>query len=194
MKRGIVFFATGFLAALAVGWVAAPKGIYRTETQPLAFNHKVHTGEKGGMKCDDCHTLRADGTFAGIPKLATCAGCHADAIGDTKAERAFVDTYVKNNREPQWKVYWRQPENAWFPHASHVKAGGLKCERCHGDHGQSVRLPEYRVNVITGYSQDVMGRLSGRANLVRVSGMRMDDCVACHHQNKLEHSCLDCHK
>ena len=35
---------------------------------------------------------------------------------------------------------------------------------------------------ISGYSRDVW------------RGMKMDDCVACHRQQGLEHSCLDCHK
>jgi hypothetical protein len=39
-----------------------------------------------------------------------------------------------------------------------------------------------------------MGKRTGPLSLRRAGGMRMDDCVACHRQNGLEHSCLDCHK
>ncbi len=194
MLRATLIFTAGFLASLGAGWLALPKTLYRTEAQPLSFNHQVHTGDKGNMACEDCHSFRENGSFAGIPKLESCAGCHAEAMGETAAEKQFVANFVKPGREPQWKVYARQPDNAFFPHSPHVKAAKLKCEKCHGDHGKSTTLPLYQVNRISGYSLDVMGRPAGRWGLQRAGGMRMDDCVACHRQNGLSHSCLDCHK
>lgn len=192
--RAAAGFVAGFLVTFAAGWAGLPKVLYKAEPQPFQFNHKVHTGDKGNMKCEDCHAFRADGTFSGIPKLDSCAMCHGEPMGTTQAEKRFVADFVKPNREPQWRVYSRQPDNAYFPHSAHVKRGGLKCERCHADHGKSDKLPIYLVNRITGYSADVMGRRSGPLAMRRDGGMRMDDCIACHRQNGLAHSCLDCHK
>jgi hypothetical protein len=180
--KSVLLVAVGFATAVAGGWLAAPRVMYKTEPQPFAFNHKAHTGEKGGMACADCHGFRENASFAGIPRLESCAACHGEPVGETKAEKDFVERYVKSGREPEWKVYSRQPDNAWFPHAAHVNTAKLKCEQCHGDHGKSERPPVYRVNRITGYSDRLM------------TSMRMDHCVACHKQRGLEHSCLDCHK
>lgn len=184
-NRGAIAFATGALASLAAGWLAFPRVLYEPVQQPAAFNHKVHTGEKGGMSCADCHPLGDDGRFAGLPALAGCANCHAQPLGNTEAERRFIDQYVTAGREPQWLVYARQPDSAYFPHAAHVKRAGLACSRCHGAHGETASLRPLERNRISGYSRDVM---HGPRR------MRMDDCVDCHRQHGLEHSCLDCHK
>src|SRR5436190_1384861 len=119
--RGSVVFGAGLVLSLACGWLAFPRMLYRTEAQPLRFSHKTHTGEKGAMKCDDCHSLRADGSFTGIPALEKCAGCHSAPLGSTAEEKTLVSAYVEKNREIPWRVYARQPDNASFSHAQHVK-------------------------------------------------------------------------
>lgn len=174
------------LTTLAAGWVGFPRVIYKASPQPVDFNHKIHA-DKAGQKCDDCHAFRDDGTFAGIPTLDKCSGCHAAPMGTTAAEKNFVDRYVTPNREPEWMAYARQPENVFFSHITHVKRANLKCERCHGDHGQTDTLRPYQQDRISGYSRDIWGPGKER-------GMKMDDCVACHRENGLANSCLDCHK
>ena len=179
--RGAFLFWAGVLAALGAGWAGLPRVLYQVQPQPVNFSHKVHTGT-AGMKCEDCHEIRADGSFAGIPRLEKCAGCHAAAMGTTKAEKQFIEGYVTPQREVPWAVYARQPENVHFSHAAHVKAGKLACARCHGEQGQSDSLRPYEEDRISGYSRDIW------------RGMKMDDCVACHRQHGNENSCLDCHK
>ena len=183
---GYLFFLGGTLAALGAGWAGFPHVIYKSRPQPVAFSHQVHA-EKAGAKCEDCHSFRGDGTFTGIPTLDKCSGCHAAAMGTTQAEKSFIDGYVTPNREPQWAVYARQPENVYFSHITHVKLGGLKCEACHGDEGATDKLRPYQQDRISGYSRDIWGTKAAK-------GMKMDDCVDCHRQHGLEHSCLDCHK
>jgi menaquinone reductase, multiheme cytochrome c subunit len=187
MMRGLALFAGGALLTAIPGWLMFPNLLYRRVEQPVAFNHQVHTG-KAGMACNDCHSVKDDGSFSGIPALAGCANCHAAPMGTSKAEKDFIEAYVTPGREPKWLVYARQPENAWFPHAPHIARAKLACERCHGNHGKTTTLVAYEENRISGYSRDVMGRPG------RTVGMRMDNCVECHHQQGLEHSCLDCHR
>lgn len=194
MIRGLLYFSTGAMISLAAGWLAFPRVLYQQKPQPFQFNHLAHTGEKGGMACTDCHSFREDATFTGIPRLESCAACHAEPVGQSETEKHFVEEYVKKEREPQWRVYARQPDNAWFPHAAHVLKAKLACERCHLDHGKSQKLPVYEENRITGYSRFVMGDLEKTFVPAAGHGLRMDDCIACHRQSKLEHSCLDCHK
>ena len=193
MTRGALVFAAAFACSAAAGWVVFPDRMYRSAAQPVQFSHAVHTGPKNGLTCDTCHAFRGNGSFGGVPRLDTCAGCHAEAVGTTLAEREFVEKYVKTGREPEWLVYARQPDNAWFPHSTHVKTAKLDCERCHPGHGKSESLRPLELNRISGYTRDVMGR-PGKAVFQRTGGMRMDDCVACHRRHGLEHSCLDCHK
>jgi hypothetical protein len=177
MKRSIPFLV-GVLAAIAAGWAGFPRAIYQTRPQPVDFSHKAHA-DKAGAKCEDCHAFRADGSFAGAPALEKCAGCHAALMGATTAEKTFVEQYVTPNREPEWRQYSQQPENVFFSHATHVKLGKLACERCHGTIGASDKLPAHREDRISGYSRETMS---------------MDACIACHRENRLEHSCMDCHK
>ena len=176
--RGKILFLAGVLAALGAGWAGFPHAIYSSRPQPVDFSHKVHA-EKAGTKCEDCHAFRDDGTYAGIPALEKCAGCHAAPMGTTAAEKSFIEQYVTPGREPQWASYARQPENVYFSHATHVKLGRVKCERCHGAQGETDKLRPAVVDRISGYSRNTQS---------------MDECVACHRERKLEHSCMECHK
>jgi len=179
--RGKLVFFAGMLTALGAGWAGLPYALYRSRPQPVDFSHKVHA-DKAGSKCDDCHSFRADGSFSGIPTLDKCAGCHAAAMGTTAAEKNFIDHYVTPQREPQWAVYAREPENVSFSHITHVNRARLACEGCHAGQGANDKPRPYRQDRISGYSRDIW------------RGKKMADCVACHHQRGLEHSCLDCHK
>ncbi len=192
--RGKLLFFGGMTAALTAGWVAFPYALYERAAQPLQFNHAVHMGEKGGMKCEDCHAIREDGSFAGIPALDKCAGCHSTALGTTAAEKQLVDKYVANNHEIPWQVYARQPENVYFPHAPHVKLAKLACAECHGDHGKTTGLRPYERNRISGYSRDIWGRNIVRIGSAKRPGMKMADCIDCHRTHNLTHSCMECHK
>jgi hypothetical protein len=193
MSGGKIAFASGMLLALAGGWLAFPRVLYRTRLQPVDFSHKIHA-EKAGAKCEDCHAFRDDGTYAGIPTLDKCAGCHAAAMGTTAEEKRFIDNYVTPNREPQWLSYARQPENVYFSHIAHVKLGQVKCAQCHGNEGGTAASRPYKEDPISGYSRDIWGQPVGRIGLRTAGGMRMDDCVACHRRQGLEYSCLGCHK
>jgi len=184
--RGKIAFLAGLAVALGAGWAGFPYAIYTSRSEPVNFSHKVHA-DKAGAKCEDCHAFREDGTFAGIPALDKCAGCHAAAMGTTAAEKSFIDRYITPRREPQWDSLARQPENVFFSHAAHVKRGNVKCETCHGALGATDELPRYQQDRISGYSRDIWG-VSGRP------GMTMNDCIACHNREGREDSCLDCHK
>ncbi len=189
--RGIVPFAAGVAIMLTAGWVGFPRVIYKSSRQPVDFSHRVHA-DKGGQKCDDCHPFRPDGTFAGIPTLDKCAGCHAAPMGATKAEKDFIDQYVTPGRQPVWASYARQPENVFFSHIAHVKRAQLACETCHGNHGASDHLLTYQEDRLGGYSRNLW-QVAERTKGTQPA-MTMSNCIDCHRQHGLEHSCLDCHK
>jgi hypothetical protein len=180
----------GFVIALVAGWFLFPVLLYESRDQPVQFSHAIHTGEAVGMGCEDCHAIRDDGTFAGMPPLEQCISCHAEMVGESDRERVFVEEYVQKNREIPWNVYAGQPDNAFFSHAIHVRKAGIECGQCHGDHGITDSLRRFEVNRISGYSRDIWGSSIGGWS----GGMKMDDCIDCHGQHDVKTACLNCHK
>jgi len=192
-RLSTVALLAGLAAGLAVGWLVFPALLYTREPQPLQFSHAVHTGE-AGMTCEGCHGFREDGSFAGIPALETCTGCHEEVLGETGAERILVERYVAAGVEIPWKVYARQPQNVHFPHAQHVVLAEIACPRCHGDHGESTSLPPYQENRISTYSRAIWGpRIAGGGPDVS-DAMKMSDCSGCHVARGVHDSCVMCHR
>ena len=194
MLRSSLAFGLGLASALFVGWVVFPRTLYVREQQPLAFHHKMHAEKSGTAACDQCHVIGADGTFAGLPSIETCAGCHSTKMGSSKNEAILVDTYIAQGQPVPWRVYSQQPANVWFSHAVHVKRAGLSCEVCHGNYGASDRMPVYEQNRISGYSRDIWGHSMSRLGRAPGDGMKMSDCEDCHRRRGVEVSCLGCHQ
>ena len=206
-RGGWLFFLVGLIGALFVGWVIFPMVLYSKQEQPVNFNHALHLnpdlgieGETKQEQCLFCHAFRDDGTFAGIPKNATCTMCHDDPetpIGRSEDEKKFLD-YLAEDTEVPWLVYSKQPDCVYFSHIAHVKMGEIDCNTCHGDFAENEKLPVYEENRLTGYSRNIWGR--------RISGiyfdkkpwdrMKMDDCAECHTERGQEqnNACFVCHK
>jgi hypothetical protein len=192
--RGIVFFGIGLCSALAVGWIAFPDVLYQTEAQPLQFSHLKHTGESVGLSCDGCHAFSSDGRFTGIPPISSCVPCHTEPTGTSANEQILIRDYISKNREIPWKVYSRQPDNAFFSHAFHVSLASIPCQECHGPHGQSDSLRSFQVNRISGYSRDIWGANISGIPSEPWQGMKMDRCINCHASHDRRDGCIECHK
>ncbi len=149
MGRNTLIFLLGLAVALAVGWVAFPRALYVERHQSLDFLHKTHAEKSGLADCGECHALRDDGAFAGLPPMEKCAGCHSDKVGESKSEAILVDNYIKPGHETPWLVYARQPANVFFSHAIHVKRAKLACTECHSNYGESDQVRVYQVNRIS---------------------------------------------
>jgi hypothetical protein len=189
-------FIIGVVAALVVGWWLFPKALYSEKTQPLRFSHTTHV-EMAGMYCEDCHYLREDGTFNGLPTTEQCASCHMDVMGSDPAEARFVEDYVRTGKEVDWEVYQYQPDNVFFSHAAHnfeqctmchadlYEETGDLCNECHPDVASTDTPPAVEKNVITGYSKGTM---------------KMWACERCHalepHRDMTyaNNACFTCHK
>ena len=146
--------------------------------QPFSFNHKLHVAEVGD--CESCHSFREDGSFSGIPKLASCVECHEEVMGETEDEEIFVTQYVYPEVEVPWLVYSRQPDCVFFPHVAHVVKGKMDCVTCHGHIGESESSRPYEYNRITQYSRDIWGKNIAGFKTNSWDRMKMDDCAACH--------------
>jgi hypothetical protein len=192
--RSMLPLPLGLLLGLAAGWVAFPYLLYEREEQPLSFSHATHAGEAVGLSCADCHGFEADGRFVGVPPIEQCAGCHEEKLGDSADEAILVRDYVQPRREVPWRVYAREPDNAYFPHVVHVRQAGIPCERCHGPHGLTASLRPLERDRVSGYSRDIWGeRISGIAT-ASWDGKKMSDCLRCHATENVAASCQDCHR
>ncbi|HTZ83820.1 MAG TPA: menaquinone reductase multiheme cytochrome c subunit QrcA [Candidatus Acidoferrales bacterium] len=192
--RIAIAFTVGVLVALVLGWVVFPRVLYVKKNQPVDFLHKTHADKSGIADCSECHVIRDDGTFAGLPPMEKCAACHADKIGDSKAEAILVNNYIKTSEETPWLVYSQQPANVWFSHAIHVKRANLACSECHSNYGESDQIRPYEVNRISGYSRDIWGHSMSRLRRAPHEGMKMSDCENCHQKHGVEAGCLGCHE
>jgi len=194
MPRTLVVFALGVAVALLAGWLGFPHILYVQKHQPLEFRHQTHAEKSGIADCNECHALRDDGTFAGIPAMEKCAGCHSERIGISADEATLVDAYIKPGHETPWLIYAQQPANVWFSHAIHLKRAGLTCSECHSTYGESDQVKVYEVNRISGYSRDLWGHSISRLRRAPHDGMKMSDCEDCHRRRQVEVGCLGCHK
>jgi hypothetical protein len=203
-------FFVGFVSHFVVGWVALPVLLYAEKQQPIDFNHKLHVQELG--ECEGCHYFREDGSFSGVPKLATCLDCHQEAMGENPEEAKLIAEYVEPGKEVPWLIYSRQPVCVFFSHAAHVKMAEIDCVICHGSTGDSQHTRPYQYNRLTKYSRDIWGwNIAGMAEngwermnkahsaegeaegeaqgeaesqVVAPARMKMDDCAKCHEGNK----------
>ena len=191
---GPLMVLIGFGIVLYIGYVLFPGWLYAEESQPLQFNHAIHMGDEAGMSCEDCHGFRDDGTFVGIPPVASCADCHEEPLGDSQAEKILIEEYIKPGKEVPWLVYSKQPDNAYFTHVSHVKSANIPCAHCHGKHGETDSLRPFERNVITGYSRDIWGSAIAGIKTNSWDRMKMDDCANCHIEHGFEDNCMTCHK
>ncbi|HEU6436929.1 MAG TPA: menaquinone reductase multiheme cytochrome c subunit QrcA [Nitratidesulfovibrio sp.] len=190
---GITPFLVGLVVSLIFGWWVFPDMLYSKKEQPIRFSHKVHM-ESAGMECKQCHVLREDGTFAGLPSTASCADCHSDVMGSDPEEARFVNEYVKTGKEVKWLVYQIQPDNVFFSHAAHSLDGCNQCHefkeselcaQCHPDVANSDSAPTHFENKLTGYSKQTM---------------KMWQCERCHANENhygvtsANNACFVCHK
>ncbi len=194
MNRGRLFFISGIAAALIFGWIVFPSFLYESFSQPVQFSHAAHTGDNVGMSCGDCHVFEDDGRYYSIPASEKCSECHSKSMGVSVAEEKMVSDYLNKGKNIPWIVYSEQPENVYFSHATHVKVAGIECRSCHFGHEFTHGLRPARFNRISGYSLDVLGGNLLDTPPTPSKGMRMDDCVACHHSRGIKEGCIDCHK
>ena len=115
--------------------------------QPIAFSHKIHSGDHG-IDCNYCHHTARDSKHAGIPSLNVCMNCHTyinegtitgkEEINKIYAAIGFdpnTRTYIPNYEEQpvEWVRVHNLPDLAYFNHSQHVNVAGVECQTCHGE-------------------------------------------------------------
>lgn len=142
---------------------------YKPE-QPIHFSHVLHV-QQNKMDCQFCHWSVAKASYAAIPEVETCMGCHKLVGGRTEQGKKDID-YLRKQYEAGKPIPWVKvhvmPDHVKFNHKRHVKAG-VACSSCHG------QVPEMET-------------------VERVSSMKMGWCVDCHRQKGSSIDCVTCHR
>jgi len=139
--------------------------------QPIQFSHNKHKTQ--GVECETCHIYVKEQSFAGIPNLEICLGCHESALTKSTEEEK-IRTYAKKGAKLEWQRIYRLPEHVYFSHRRHVAIAKLECVNCHGAIDDTTKPPLKPLKILM-----------------------MDDCIDCHKKTKTvntNNDCIDCHK
>lgn len=141
---------------------------YRPE-QPINFSHIVHV-QQNKMECQYCHWSVGKASYAALPDVESCMGCHKLVKGrdeQSQAEIKKLEEYYSKGEPIPWVKVHVMPNHYKFNHKRHVKAG-VSCHECHGQVGE---MPVVE----------------------RVSSMKMGWCVSCHREQGTSIDCTTCH-
>ena len=135
---------------------------------PIAFSHKVMVG--AGVNCLFCHSGALKSPVAGLPSVQKCLGCHS-VIAATNPEIQKLAGYAQRGQPIPWPRVNTLPRFVYFSHEVHVAAGGLNCERCHGDVSQmALDQPVVRMNM--GWCLECHAQ--------QPNADQLKDCSVCH--------------
>ncbi|HEX8350596.1 MAG TPA: c-type cytochrome [Hymenobacter sp.] len=147
--RGIV--GTVFALVLLYEGVQSVMAVGLTQgyqpTQPIAFSHKLHSGEHQ-INCAYCHTSVYKAKSANIPSANICMNCHSQ-IKTESPEIKKIYRAIERKQPIQWVRVHNLPDLAYFNHSQHTQVGGLQCQTCHG--------PIQNMEVVYQYSALTMG-------------------------------------
>jgi hypothetical protein len=164
----------GLMAAVAVIGLFIGYGVNAVffadtaPTQPIAFSHKIHAGDKQ-IPCLHCHLYAEDSTSAGVPPVSKCMGCHQHIATDRPEIEKLAGYWSRLEPIPWLKVH-DLPDFVHFTHKRHVRAG-IACQDCHG--------PVQEMTVVE-----------------KVNTLEMGWCLQCHQSKSVRfgRECTTCHK
>jgi c(7)-type cytochrome triheme protein len=160
----ILLIGLGAIAFLRANQAQAAQ----TAQTPLAFSPKTMVGV--GINCVFCHSGAMKSPVAGIPSVQKCMGCHT-VIKPDSPEIQKVAAYWQRNEPIPWTRVNQLPRFVYFSHQVHVAAGGVNCERCHGDVSK-MALAEPVVKMNMGWCLDCHNQ--------QPNAEQLKDCSVCH--------------
>jgi hypothetical protein len=133
--------------------------------QPIQFSHRLHAGDYQ-IACQYCHADARRSSYAGIPSVKRCMGCH-QIVGAARPEVQKLQAFWKDSRPIEWVRIHKVAGFVHFPHKRHV-AAGLACQACHGPVETMVEVEQ-------------------------VAPLTMGWCVTCHTERQAPLDCVACH-
>lgn len=141
--------------------------------QPLPFNHRIH--KQSDVACDACHEHAGKRTFAGLPKVEVCMGCHESDITENPSARPHIEllrAHARAGTELPWQRLYVLPKHVYYSHRRHTALAKLECPTCHGAIGDSEAPPERPV----------------------ATTIDMRTCMRCHQERGIDNDCAWCHR
>jgi len=139
----------------------------RRPSQPIAFFHRVHAGERN-IPCAYCHRTAETASFAGMPPTRLCMSCHRAVIPEAP-EIWKLRSYWELGEPIPWERVSILPGHVYFSHRAHAGAAKVGCSRCHG-----------KVEAMDEVEQTVP--------------LTMGWCVQCHRETRASTECISCHR
>jgi hypothetical protein len=165
----IVSVAAALLSGPGVTPASAQAPIAPAPKQPILFSHKTHAGEFK-IDCQYCHADARRSSFAGLPSVKRCMGCHqivASKDAELQKEVEKLRTLWKDGKPVEWVRVHKVAGFVYFPHKRHVQSD-LTCQQCHGE-------------------------VQTMAEVAQVAPLTMGWCVSCHAERKGPLDCVACH-
>jgi mono/diheme cytochrome c family protein len=135
--------------------------------QPIEFSHIVHAGSYR-IDCQYCHAGARRSTFAGLPSVERCMGCHKIVAAQGNPEVQKIHEHWNQKQAIPWVRIHKVPNYVYFPHKRHI-AAGLACQTCHGPVETMQRVAQV-APLSMGWCIECHSRRQGPL-----------DCVVCHH-------------
>jgi hypothetical protein len=122
----------GGLAHLVIWYYFSPEytDVGYSPEQPVPYSHALHVGELG-LNCLYCHSQVEKSPVASVPPTQVCMNCHS-LVGRDLASLEPIRQSAATGEPMRWVRIHDLPENSYFDHSRHVKAG-VGCSSCHGD-------------------------------------------------------------
>ena len=140
-------------------------------TQPIAFSHELHAGQKQ-IACEYCHTGVRKAKHANIPSASICMNCHVKIKTESEQIAQIYKAidynpktreFGKNIKPIEWVRIHNLPDHVYFNHSQHVELAGIECEECHGPIKEMSKVYQY-------------------------SPLTMGWCIDCHRKTEVKHA------
>jgi len=158
--------------------------------QPIFFSHLIHAGSYR-IDCQYCHPDARRSSYAGLPSVEKCMGCHKIIGAQDNPEIRKIHGYWERREPIRWVRIFRVPEFTFFAHKPHVQAG-VDCQRCHGPIAQMRVVGANTGPSIANDLQNLIGlRPASRP-------LSMGWCIDCHREQSAKGrraplDCVTCH-
>jgi mono/diheme cytochrome c family protein len=158
--------------------------------QPIFFSHLIHAGSYR-IDCQYCHTDARRSSYAGLPSVEKCMGCHRIIGAQDNPEIRKIHEYWERREPIRWVRIFRVPEFTHFAHKPHVQAG-VGCQRCHGPIDQ---MRVVGANTGPSLANDLLNLIGLRPASRPLS---MGWCIDCHREQNAQGKqalldCVTCH-
>jgi hypothetical protein len=164
-RKGYSIVAAIACALAAAGVALAMRPSPYAPRQPIDFSHRDHI-RGDGLDCELCHSAARRASFAGMPPVERCMGCHRFVLPQNPGVTSLRRYWNAGKAIPWVKVY-TLPRFVHFSHEAHVLAK-VDCSHCHGD-------------------------VASMNRTARVAPLTMGWCVDCHRATRAPDDCLTCH-